>query len=394
MRTHHGILLIVFLLGSLAACAPPPTVEPTSQNLHIQPAGTPETQPQEETVQAVWLVKLSDAVNASPLVSGGLIIVPTADGAVHAVRADSGEIAWVYSVEPKFWDASVNVDEDRVCGGVQGRQVICLDAKTGDPLWSTSLDLEVQSRVALSPGFVFAPTTRAGSGLETDFRGQTALVALDAASGQIVWQGPTENYILRRPVVNGNIVVTGGAYQPPDKPDGEVVTRIYAFNVEDGSPLWEYQSNDGLLRWLESNEEVIAFSAASETVYALNLKDGTLLWEFGPGYWMQFPAMQDGRIYFGSGDERFQTLDASTGDLAWQQSISLSSLNQIGRPFIQDDRIWFNAVTGEIYALDLATGEIVQHLVTGRSVRVGGAIYQDFYILGDADGNLSAYKIR
>jgi hypothetical protein len=230
--------------------------------------------------------------------------------------------------------------------------------------------------------------------LETDFRGGTTLTAFEAKSGRIAWQSPTENYILRRPVVNGQVVITGGAHQPPDKPDGEVVTRLYAFDIDDGSLVWEYQSDDGLMRWVGTDDDVVFFSAATETVTALNLNDGKLLWKNGPGYWMQFPAAQDGRIFFGSGDERFQSLDASTGQVNWQQSINLSSLNQIGQPFIRDAAIWFNAVTGEIYALDLETGEILRHVNTGRSVRVGGTLFGGLYILGDADGMVSAYSIE
>lgn len=392
MQNTRFIGINIILLVALASCSTSasPTPVPALQSVHTQPQASASS----EVTSPAWVARLTAAVNTAPLLSGNLLIVPTADGVIHAVRAETGEIAWVYSGSSKIWDASVNADETRVCAGAQGKQVFCLDAKTGSLLWAVTLELEVQSRIALTSNRLFAPTTHAGSSLETDFSGQAVLVALDASSGQIIWQAPTENYILRRPVVNDNIVITGGAYQLPDKSAGEIATRVYAFNVEDGALLWKHESNDGLLRWVESNEDVVTFSAATEIVYALGLKDGQLLWQTSPGYWMQFPVMQDGRIFFGSGDEIFRALHASTGREGWLHKINMSSLNQIGRPVIRDDAIWFNSITGEIYALDINSGERLAYINTGRSSRVGGTMNETHYFMGDPDGNLYAYAIQ
>lgn len=395
MRKIHAAGISIFLLINLASCSssPSPTSAPSSQNAHPQPQASVSSGGQEVTTEPAWVAQLTAAVNTAPLISGGLVIVPTADGMIHAIQAETGDTAWVYSGESKIWDASVSADENKVCAGMEGRRVICLDSKTGNQLWIATLELEVQSRLALTPDRVIAPTTHAGTGLETDFSGQAALVAFDASSGQIVWQSLTENYILRRPVVNGGIVITGGAYQLTDKTAGEVATRVYAINLEDGSILWEYESDDGLLRWVESSGDVVVFSAATEIVYALSLNDGQLLWQSSPGYWMQFPVMRDGRMFFGSGDEIFHAINASTGREDWSHEISLSSLNQIGRPVLRDGAIWFNSVTGEIYALDINTGEQIAYLNTGHSSRVGGAMYESYYFLGDPEGNLYAYNI-
>ncbi|MEK6751615.1 MAG: PQQ-binding-like beta-propeller repeat protein [Chloroflexota bacterium] len=394
MQNSRVVGINIILLVILASCSTSASPTPALQSMHTQPQTSPPSVTLTAVTSPAWVARLTAAVNTAPLLSGNLVIVPTADGVIHAVRAETGEIAWVYSGGSKVWDASVNADEARVCAGAEGKQVFCLDAKTGSLLWTVTLELEVQSRIALTSNRLFAPTTHAGSSLENDFSGQAVLVALDASNGQIIWQAPTENYILRRPVVNDNIVITGGAYQLPDKSPGEIATRVYAFNLEDGSLLWKYESNDGLLRWVESSGDVVTFSAATEIVYALGLKDGQLLWQSNPGYWMQFPVMQDGRIFFGSGDEIFRALHASTGREAWLRKINIASLNQIGRPVIRDNAIWFNSVTGEIYALDINSGERLAYINTGRSSRVGGTMNDAYYFMGDPDGSLYAYAIQ
>jgi len=230
--------------------------------------------------------------------------------------------------------------------------------------------------------------------MKNDFQGGAALVAIHAKTGEVVWQALTENYILRRPVINDEVVITGGAYQPEGKPDGEVSTRIYAFSLNDGSLLWDYISNDGLVRWVDSADDLVFFSAATETVYALDLADGSLLWKYGPGYWMQFPALQNGQIYFGSGDEIVHAISVSTGKETWEHTINASSLNQVGRPVIFENTIWFNAVTGEIYGLNVETGERVAFFSTGHSARVGGTMFGTLYIFGDPEGNVYAYNVK
>lgn len=365
-----------------------------------QPAATPTTEiPQAvptqiaEIANPFWVGKVSAPVNAPPLVSGDLVIIPASDGSIHALDAGSGSSVWVYS-DSKVWDASVNADDGKVCAGAEGGQVLCLNAATGEVLWSVILDLEVQSRLALTGESVYAPTTRVGSGQTNDFSGGASLTALNAKNGQVIWQSVTENYILRRPVVTQELVITGGAFQPADKPDGEVETRLYAFDLKDGSLVWEHRSDDGLMRWVDANEDTVFFSAASETVYASSLSDGKPLWNFGPGYWMQFPSFNGGVMYFGSGAELFHAVEIATGREIWSHALDAASLNQVGRPVLQGNKIWFNSVIGEIYALNLETGERIAYFRSGHSVRVGGIMAGALYILGDAEGNIYAYQVE
>jgi len=378
------IFTVISLL--LVACAAPTPAPAYHSAPQTQNAPSPAPR-----AQAAWQAQLSAPVNSSPVVSGDLIIVAAADGKIHAVHAADGSAAWTYS-ERKVWDASINADETKVCAAAQGKEIFCLEAQSGKLMWSTALDFEVQSRLALTGERIYAPATLAGEGMQTNFGGRVPLIALHAETGQILWQTPTDNYILRRPAVSGDFILTGGAYQLPDKPAGEEGTALYAFNA-DGSLVWEYKSNDGLMRWLETDGERVYFSAATETIYALNLQNGEKIWKSAPGYWMQFPALQDGQIFFGSGDEVFHALNSATGKEIWSHAINPSALSQIGRPILRGDEIWFHAVTGEVYALNVQSGEQIASFKTEHSVRVGGVIFDSFYIFGDAEGILYAYSI-
>lgn len=395
-KTHT---LTLFLFIFLAACASP-TPTPTLHTLPTLapaptdpiPHGAPQS-PSDDTgmeVLPVWTTQLTGAVNTQPLLSGDLLIVAPADGTIHAVHAETGEVAWHFTPQTKVWDASLQVDATRACAGMEGGQVVCLDLTTGTPLWVVTLGFNVQSQIALTPDRVYAPTTLVGMGLENDYNGKASLFALDAATGETVWEKVTDNYVLRRPTVRDGVVITGGVYS---KGEGDGLTRLYALNTEDGSEIWRYESDDGLPRWLEISGETLIFSAGSETVRALNLATGQLAWSYGPGFWMQFPAIHEGIVYFGSGDHLLHARQDSTGAILWDSEINMDALNQIGRPIYRDGQLYFNAVTGEIYKFDAATGQETLHLATGHSSRVGGALYQNLYLMGDPDGNFYAYAI-
>lgn len=390
---YLGLTLLIWLL---AACSNggPPLASPTgTANLHptveikAQIAST-------ETAVPRWQTLLSGPVNVTPALLEDLVITATADGTIHAVEAVSGHKVWDFKPDDgRLWDASLRAAEGKVCVGLEGGLVTCLDARRGVPLWATKLGQEVQSRIALEDGRLYVPTTFGGTGTPNDFEGQASLFALDARDGQRIWEAQTENYILRRPIIAGSMVITGGAFVGDTQGEYKSPNRIYALAADTGDPIWVHESDDGLIRWIVGTGDIIAFAGRSEIVRALDPASGELMWSFGPSYWMQFPAINDGNLYLGSGDERFHGLSGGTGSKLWEQSIDLDSLNQIGQPIIQDDLLWFNAVTGDIYGLRLSDGQQMFHLETGVSARVGGVLTSDLYILGDPEGMLRAFEI-
>lgn len=401
MMTRLRIYLTLCVLTGcfLTACAgttplPPTPTAPSRLHSADRVPTAAATAVSVDIAQPVWTTQLSDAVNVTPVVSGELVIVATADGQIHAVDAASGAMVWRFTADERLWDASLRVADSRVCAGLQGGLVTCLDAETGELLWMTAVGQEMQSRPTLVDDKLYVPTTHVGSGLENNYDGQANLFALDAGTGEIIWEAVTGNYILRRPIVAGDLVITGGTYDDKENSEDGSPNRIYAFDKAMGEERWVHESDDGLMHWLVATDEIIAFSANSEVVRALDPSSGELVWSFGPSYWMQFPAVADGVIFLGTGDERFFALDAASGEVLWEQRIDLDSLNQIGQPLLQEDMIWFNAVTGDIHGLQTADGEEVLHLDTGNTARVGGALYENLYIMGDPEGVLYAFAIR
>lgn len=330
------LTLITFIAAMLTACsgadspAAAPTPIPDNQSA-VEIAQETAVSPTNPQAIPIWQTQLSAAVNVTPVVMNGRVFVATADGTIHAVDAATGNKIWELRPENgRLWDASLQVGEGKVCAGLEGGLITCVNAADGQPLWTTELGIETQSRSALVDGTLYVPTTWVGTGTANDYDGEAVLYALDATTGNILWSTPTGNYILRRPIVADDLIITGGANVAVDSEDNDDYnspSRIYALDVANSEPVWVHESDDGLLRWLIATEDVVAFAGRSEIVQALNLTNGKPVWNFGPSYWMQFPVLANGVFYMGTGDERMHALDAATGHQLWEQSIDLDSLN-------------------------------------------------------------------
>ncbi len=162
---------------------------------------------------------------AGPVTSDDAVFSMDAAGTVSA-RALKG-------LSPTLWSTDIGADDESgaIGGGLayeSGRlfvthatgAVVCLDAKNGKTLWTRALKTPLRSAPATVPGKVLVITV------------DSQLFALDAATGDILWQhrGIQETASLLGTVIpaadSGRVVV---AY-----PSGE----IYALSLRDGDVLW------------------------------------------------------------------------------------------------------------------------------------------------------------
>lgn len=139
-----------------------------------------------------------------PIVAGDRLFVASRLGRIFALDARTGCTYWSYESEGSVRSAlAVGAAGGTTVAaffGDQNADVRAIDAVTGKLLWQTRVDpypgARIVGAVAYYKGRIYAPVT---SGDETDaldpsyacckFRG--SVVALDAASGKILWKGYT-----------------------------------------------------------------------------------------------------------------------------------------------------------------------------------------------------------
>jgi polyvinyl alcohol dehydrogenase (cytochrome) len=217
------------------------------------------TTPDDDTAGAgvaVWSTPAIDAERGLVFVGTGQHYEPPAgpgSDSVIAIDLETGEIAWSHQftegdvrsfsgTEGEGPDADVGagpnlftVDgHDRVGAGDKAGRYKALDRETGEEVWSIDLTEGgvlggVEATGAVADGVVYVGSNIANEDGGAP-SGKATLFALDAASGDIVWQQDLDGSIFGSPTVANGVV-----YQ------GAQVSGMFAFDAKSGDQLWTFQ---------------------------------------------------------------------------------------------------------------------------------------------------------
>lgn len=211
---------------------------------------------------------------APPTVIDDELFVGSASGMVHAMRADSGCLQWVFRADGPVRSSILAVplgDQHALLFGDMIGWFYAVQAETGKLLWKTRVELHDSTRLTGGPaayeGTVYVPVasweeTRAGDKEYAccTFRG--SVVALNIKDGKQVWKtwmvdpptergknargvpvfGPSGVAVWSRPTIDARrkllYVGTGDNYSPPTT---ELSDAIVALDMATGHIAWSRQ---------------------------------------------------------------------------------------------------------------------------------------------------------
>jgi len=228
-----------------------------------------------------------------PALYKGNLYVGTFGGTFHCMEAETGEEVWSYSYDNRkcvfghWMEGGQAIYRNRIYFANWCGSVYCLDVETGAELWVTDLDIGsfsvVMQNTILSAPALSKDRLYIGGGVGEDGKGK--LFCLDASSGEEVWSYQTNGIVHSSPAVDG----------------GKVYFQSISLSLR-------HQENDGY-------------------VYCLNAETGEEIWKFptGGNIWNYGerltetcnPAVAKGKIYVGAWDNRMYCLDGETGEKVW-----------------------------------------------------------------------------
>ena len=206
------------------------------------------------------------AAATNPLIVGDTVYVADLDSDIHAIDLQTGARRWrIKHDNPVFGPNGVAVGWGRVFASVGGATIEAYDAACSERLWATKLYDEGRGVINIQPVVAGELVLAATSSLSIP-GSRGLLYALDAATGEIVWEFDTVESpdMWGRPDINSG----GGAWYPPavDVESGLVfwgTSSPYPFPGAEGFP--NASSRPGDNRWTNS-------------VLALDLAGGALRW--------------------------------------------------------------------------------------------------------------------
>ncbi|HRP47222.1 MAG TPA: PQQ-binding-like beta-propeller repeat protein, partial [Trueperaceae bacterium] len=113
------------------------------------------------------------AVATPPAAAGGLLLIPVREGEVHAFDLAKREVVWSYDLEGEQWSTPV-VWQQYVYVVSWGQRLHCLSLRSGDDVWTRPLPAPVTASPCVAAGALYV-VTEGGD-----------LIILDARSGRVL----------------------------------------------------------------------------------------------------------------------------------------------------------------------------------------------------------------
>lgn len=270
--------------------------------------------------QLVWAAPIGQGnsrqnrIAAAPVVSGGLIFTMDALDRVQAT-APSGAAVWATSLTADF-DRGGNVsggglaaEAGRLYATTAYGELIALDAATGQVVWRQRFDSPATGAPAVANGVVYA-VGRDGSGF-----------AVDAADGKIRWMVPGA------PSATGVVgaaapAVTDRSVILPFASGGLVgVLKQTGFRVWDAPVTGQrfgrgYQGLTDITGDPVVVGDTIYVGTAAGRTAAIDATSGARIWTATEGA-MNPPLVVGGSVFVVNDEARLVRLDAATGALIW-----------------------------------------------------------------------------
>jgi FOG: WD40-like repeat len=263
------------------------------------------------------------------------------DPRVHAVRVDTGQKQWTqrlsdFSIEPTLGI----INELVIIAGSSG--VHALDQETGEKAWAQPGGVGRTSSlagVAVTNEAVYAalyPRSR-----------QSLLLALDPATGDEQWA--RDIWGMSPPVVNERMVYFNSR------------ETLYALDAATGETVWDLSVTPARVAPAVGSEMV--YVASERGLVAADRSTGDHEWTHAGDFRNSGPAVGDSRLYLGAGPESkdgpapgLVAVNPTTGLREWTFTSGNDAALQT--PVVANGTVYAVSTNHRLYALEAATGEL------------------------------------
>jgi outer membrane protein assembly factor BamB len=292
-----------------------------------------------------YRVKTGGPIFSGAHVDGGVAYFGSADHFVYAVDAATGKERWKKELGGAVL-AGPNVAKGVVCVGTTDTKVYGLDATTGSILWTVLGKNMFQSKTATDGERFFV------GGWDNYFR------CIDARSGDELWSLPLgrkqryENFSAFAPAITAPAVGKGKVYVSTN--DG----ILHALNISDGKEAWfvdwkkmGYSSpiyHEGRVYCALSDEGKVFCVDAETGEFKWTTPTGAVIYDSSFAYGGPKDA---GHVFIGNVNGTLNALNASDGKIAWQYRMAPGHL--LGSPAADERNVYMGSMSGQVIAVPI-----------------------------------------
>lgn len=342
-----------------------------------------------------WQVSLKGAFNQAPLVRDGLVFVVPENGSLTALRLRDGARVW-HRKASDVWDRGYSWHDGKLLVCLKDASVAALDPANGREIWRRHLGIHCQRPAVDHQGLLLVSTTHVGPGLPNKpLRGAT-LFALDLKTGKLHWRFVSETFLLQTATVDEGRVFVGGSYIDPHFEGEEGGAAYYhALDLHSGKPLWRVPSVDGLPKTLYAHKGLLAYVAYEDFVQVMDARDGRMLWRKDTENWLPAIVGLEDTLYLGTANTFVHAWDLRDGRTLWRYNMPGQAFEYLlVKPTIEGDTLYFMSQKGRVFALDRLQGQARWSAETGRVSRIDPAFAEGHVVIGDIEGQVTAFRLE
>ncbi|MDX1615355.1 MAG: PQQ-binding-like beta-propeller repeat protein [Candidatus Promineifilaceae bacterium] len=254
--------------------------------------------------------------------------------------------------------APPSVEDGRIVFGDYGTQGGFLSPSTEVTIYSLQVSEEGVPAVrwaesAVAQDKIVAPALQAGDRVFVG-TGDNHVLALDAASGDLLWDFETGHSVWGQPIYQDGVVYVTSL----DK-------QVHALDAADGREIWNQQLGGAVSDRAALNSGLVYVGAFDGTLYALDRDSGEVQWtaEAERSIWAA-PVYSDGTVFFVDAGGELRAVSAASGELRWSKSLGNFV---VATPLVLGDTLFVatsgdpdveeEAREGQLFAFDTGDGE-------------------------------------
>jgi outer membrane protein assembly factor BamB len=353
----------------------------------------------------LWKFPTDDQIFSSPTCANGIVYFGGLDHNIYAVNANTGAEIWNFTTGFAA-RSSVAVVDGRLYTGTDDGNIYCLDAATGTQIWKTYAGGVTNS--LLGGGLVnirSSPMVVNGKVYVGALDGN--LYCLDANTGNVLWTYQTGGPVQSTPTIDGNAVYVTSCTQPTNG-------TVYKLDASTGSVIWSLSIPYELTATPGEGNFLLASPTVAPDLgmifvrnglldnYGINATTGAIIWtfqsrsnpgaasvgQFGGVIQIDSPLYVDGLLYMNN-YYSIDCVNASDGTTVWSTYMSREDIS--GGITYAPGRVYVVTEVRCVYVLDAVTGAKLSYYVTNGQMRSAPVPYDGNLYVGCSDWNLYCF---
>jgi len=389
------ISAMLFLTTALMACSSTDDEDPSTKVAELTEIN------QTFQPKVIWDASVGDGVDGyfsriKPIVAYGKTFSASRMGDVIAFDKASGQKVWQVDLsdinnERSFWHSrtSALIAGGPIAGigkiflGTENGKIFALEAETGQLVWQADIKGEVITAPAIDDGIL---VVNSASGI---------MKAFNAETGEELWKIQQDVPALTLRGISAPVIASGGVLLGTGK--GEVGVFI----LEKGQQGWstiigEPTGSTELERVIDVDSAPVVFGdkiyaiSSRGNLAAIDLSSGRVLWKRQFSSFRQI-AVHRNDIFITNTRGHVYAINRNNGIERWS-NLSLTNRGVTG-PAVVDEYIVVGDFEGYLHWMNQETGEIVaRHHVDGSGVHSTPTVVDDIIYTQSRDGDLEVIE--